>query len=333
MQTLIRLFVAATIAACAADAALLLAGPERLAWLADLAYFPYPAFLVPALAAFALSLLLRWRWRVAAFANVALVVLVIMDFTLAPGERGSQAVRLMTFNVKDYETLLQPGGAQRIEREVARYDPDILVMQDAGALYTYVENGSIFRGLQHYSGDEYIVVTRHSLRGCEERVEPVPGKRLHYVRCEVRTPDWTLHVNVVHLLSPRHGFQALRSRTLEGLREWGDNVETRMAQARAFARAVAGAPRPAVVAGDLNAPAHSLILRELEEAGYRDAFEAAGRGFGFTYGHALRPGFSFLRLDHVMVDDSIAVLDCFVAPQGISPHRAVIADLALRPGR
>ncbi|HET9651920.1 MAG TPA: hypothetical protein VFP36_07005, partial [Usitatibacter sp.] len=71
----------------------------------------------------------------------------------------------------------------------------------------------------------------------------------------------------------------------------------------------------------------------LRSAGYADAFEQAGHGFGYTYGHALRPGFSFLRLDHVMVDRTIGVVDCFVAPRGVSPHRAVIADLALQPER
>ncbi|HET9653113.1 MAG TPA: hypothetical protein VFP36_13015, partial [Usitatibacter sp.] len=135
MQTLIRLFVAATVAACLAAAAYLVAGPERIAPLADVAYLPYPVFLGPAVAALALSLRLGWRWLAAALANVALVVFVIMDFTFASGVSGTQLVRVMTFNVKDYETLLLPDGAARIEREVARFDPDIVVMQDAGALY------------------------------------------------------------------------------------------------------------------------------------------------------------------------------------------------------
>jgi endonuclease/exonuclease/phosphatase (EEP) superfamily protein YafD len=331
LRTFILWFVAATFAACVVAAALLVAGPERVPWLADVAYLPYPVFLGPALVALALSLRLRWPWRAAAVANVMLVALVIMDFTFASGDRGTQLVRLMTFNVKDYETLLLPDGAGRIEREVARYDPDILVMQDAGRLFASVEKGAIFKGRHSWSSGEFVVVSRYPLSGCEELVQPVPGKRLHHVRCEVRSADWRLQVHVVHLLSPRHGLGALRSATLDGLRKWDDNVDTRMEQARALASFMSGATHPAVIAGDFNAPAHSLVLREMQSAGYRDAFAHAGRGFGFTYGHALRTGFSFLRLDHVMVDASIGVADCFVAPQGVSPHQAVIADLTLRP--
>jgi endonuclease/exonuclease/phosphatase (EEP) superfamily protein YafD len=331
LRTFILWFVAATFAACIAAAALLLAGPERVPWLADVAYLPYPVFLGPALVALGLSLGLRWPWRAAALASVMLVALVIMDFTFATGDRGTPRVRLMTFNVKDYETLLLPDGAARIEREVARYDPDILVMQDAGRLFGSVEKGAIFRGRHSWSSGEFVVVSRHPLAGCEELVRPLRGRRLHHVHCEVRSPDWRLHVHVVHLLSPRHGLGALRSATLEGLREWDDNVDMRMEQARALASVMSAAAHPSVIAGDFNAPAHSLVLRELQSAGYRDAFTHAGRGFGFTYGHALRTGFSFLRLDHVMVDASVGIADCFVAPQGVSPHRAVIADLTLRP--
>jgi len=56
-------------------------------------------------------------------------------------------------------------------------------------------------------------------------------------------------------------------------------------------------------------------------------------GYGFTYGHIFPPHLDFLRLDHVLVDGSIDVADCFVAPAGVSPHRAVVADLVLKPER
>jgi endonuclease/exonuclease/phosphatase (EEP) superfamily protein YafD len=104
-----------------------------------------------------------------------------------------------------------------------------------------------------------------------------------------------------------------------------------MARARDLAQAVRARSRPVIVAGDLNAPPPSLAVRALLDAGMRDAFARAGLGFGYTYGHALRPGFSFLRLDHVLVSAEIGVAACEVGSETASEHRPVIADLWLPP--
>jgi endonuclease/exonuclease/phosphatase (EEP) superfamily protein YafD len=62
----------------------------------------------------------------------------------------------------------------------------------------------------------------------------------------------------------------------------------------------------------------------------RDAFSSAGRGYGYTHGHSTRLGFSFLRIDHVLLSPEIGVADCFVGQKEASDHRPVIADLLLQ---
>jgi endonuclease/exonuclease/phosphatase (EEP) superfamily protein YafD len=84
------------------------------------------------------------------------------------------------------------------------------------------------------------------------------------------------------------------------------------------------------VAGDLNAPDSSVVVRSLLDTGLRDAFATAGMGYGYTWGHTLRPGVSFLRLDHILVGPEFGVADCFVGGAQASAHRPVIADLFLR---
>ena len=65
--------------------------------------------------------------------------------------------------------------------------------------------------------------------------------------------------------------------------------------------------------------------------GLRDAFASAGRGYGYTYGHTLRPRFSFLRIDHILVSPDFAVRDEPASAVTTRPdHRPVIADLAWR---
>ena len=73
-------------------------------------------------------------------------------------------------------------------------------------------------------------------------------------------------------------------------------------------------------------------MRSFLQSGLRDAFSAAGLGFGYTVGHALRPGISLLRLDHLLVSAGIGVENCFVGSAGASEHRPVIADLWLLGG-
>ena len=85
-----------------------------------------------------------------------------------------------------------------------------------------------------------------------------------------------------------------------------------------------------IVAGDLNAPEGSPIVGALLDTGLRDAFSSAGFGYGYTHGHSLRPGLSFLRIDHILVGPTIGVGNCFVGGKEGSEHRPVIADLFLQ---
>ena len=124
------------------------------------------------------------------------------------------------------------------------------------------------------------------------------------------------------------GLNAARHEGVDGIDAWQRNHETRLAQARALARDLA--PGPLVLAGDLNAPDSSAVVRSLLALGLRDAFASAGRGYGYTYGHTLRPGFSFLRIDHILVSPDFAVRDSSVGGDDASDHRPVIADLAWR---
>jgi len=71
------------------------------------------------------------------------------------------------------------------------------------------------------------------------------------------------------------------------------------------------------------------VIQALLAVGLRDAFASAGRGWGFTYGHTLRPRVSFLRIDHVLVSDDVAAVRSFVGGKEASDHRPVIADLRL----
>ncbi len=242
----------------------------------------------------------------------------------------------MTFNAKVGNALAGGGiGAGALAAEVARHDPDIVVLQDANGLLLdrgapALEGGPPLFGLPHvFALGQYVVASRLPLRGCAPGQIGFGVEQHRYLRCAVDVHGKTLTVVTAHFKSPRDGLSATRHAGLDGAGEWEENFSDRLEQARALARDVATMPRPLVVAGDLNAPDDSPVVQALLAAGLADSFSTSGRGFGFTYGHSMRAGLSFLRIDHILASRDVTVVDSFVGEGRASEHRPVIADLIL----
>lgn len=307
-------------------------------WLELTRYLPYPVLLGPALLALLLSCALGWRWVLASLATLGLVGSLGMGLAWGRPDAAGTPLRFMTYNIKAYRAVLHKDGFEALAREVALHQPDILVTQDnhgasraqAAALWP---GGRAFGLPYSYAVDQYVVASRYPLRDCAHGRIDYRGQAHGYVRCAVDVNGVAVDVVTAHFESPRSGLNAARREGLDGADDWRENYEERFGQARALARDLreqrAGA-RPLIVAGDLNAPESSPVIRALLGVGLRDAFSSAGRGYGFSYGHALRLGFSFLRIDHVLVSPEIGVVDCFVGSAAPSEHRPVIADLLLQ---
>ena len=322
------MFVAATVA---------LAGAQQLGtdgpwWLELSRYLSYPLLLVPAFAALFLSWRLGRFWVVASVVAIIVFATVAMGFVWHPGRREGN-LRLMTYNVKAGNAWLRPGGVEALAREVARYGPDVVVMQDAHPLLrgrpSEAEKAPLFGLPEIHVAGQYIIASRLPLRDCSEGVLETGGEPLAFARCTLDSKGGAVEVMTVHFESPRSGLNAARHEGFDGIVQWQQNHESRLAQARALARALEHGKRPLILAGDLNAPESSAVIQSLLAVGLRDAFSSAGRGYGYSYGHTLRPAFSFLRIDHILVSPQIGVSDCFVGEKEASDHRPVIADLVL----
>lgn len=309
-------------------------GPE-LAWpLAILQYIPSIFLLLPALAAVVISIKLGCKWRVISVCSLVVIVTVVMGLQLNAGERGGERIRLMTYNVKGYLAARGAEGMAPIAREIALHDADVIVLQDARELVAILvakqaESHAILGDRQLYVYGQYVVASRHTLRDCGTGSIAFREQPHSYVRCVVDFNGHEIDLVTAHFLTPRDGLNAVRQEGLHGIGEWKQNVSDRMKQARELARDLRTSARPMIVAGDLNAPEQSLVVRTLLDIGIRDAFSAAGIGFGYTYGHSLWPGMSFVRIDHILVSPEIGVADCFVGGERASTHRAVVCDLLL----
>ena len=303
-------------------------------WLELARYLPYPIYLLATVMSLLASLWLGRPWRIAALLALGLVTTVVMGLVWGSPDKGSHRVRVMTYNVKSYLADDRPESYGRIAWEVLWNDPDILVLQDArhlidskGAMPQPVLR--MFDDRTIYSYGQYIVASRHTLRDCGPREISFRGHAHTYARCVVVAHGVELELITAHFLSPREGLNATRHGGVAGLDDWQQNFEDRMTQARALAAAVAASRRPVIVAGDLNAAEGSPVIRALLDAGLRDTFSSAGKGYGYTHGHALRLGVSFLRIDHILVSPTIGVIGSIVGSKEGSEHRPVIADLWL----
>ena len=89
-----------------------------------------------------------------------------------------------------------------------------------------------------------------------------------------------------------------------------------------------------LIVGDLNASADHAVIRELEDAGFRDAAEAVNAGWQPTWpANGMGPLSwlpPFVRIDHVLVGPELAVLDVRTVDIEGTDHLAVIAEVARR---
>jgi endonuclease/exonuclease/phosphatase (EEP) superfamily protein YafD len=310
-------------------------GTEQMWWIEIARYAPYPAYLVPAVLLVALSWRLGWAWRGLAFLSLALVVTEVMGLAFGRADEGSDRVRLMTYNVKAYLAARRPDGFARLAWEIAEADADVIVMQDAAAIATRREQAApiyaALAGRQTYVEDQYVIASRYPLKACgPARMASSDAPDAVYVRCTLTVHGRDVDLFTAHFVSPREGLNAARGRADGGLEEWERNFTDRLTQAGQLMSGLVKTSRPLIVAGDLNAEENSPVVRRLLSLGLRDAFGSAGFGYGYSYGHDLRPGFSFLRIDHILVSEAIGVQDCRVGGREASEHRPVIADLLIR---
>jgi endonuclease/exonuclease/phosphatase (EEP) superfamily protein YafD len=308
--------------------------PETHASWALLQYLPYPTYLLPAIAAAVWSCWLGWAWRLLALGSLTVVLTVLMGLTLGHADEGHDHIRVMTYNVKAYNAIKAPNGVANLAMEIMQHDPDVIAMQDAGALSALEQDKpeaykALMGGRQVYAMGQYIVASRLPMKDCGPGWLPYRGQMHTYVHCVLTAHGKEVDFSTVHFTTPRDGLNATRAEGLKGLDAWRVNMSDRMTQSGTLAEKLRLTKRPRILVGDLNAPETSAVVQTLLHTGMRDAFSAAGEGYGFTHGHSLWPGITFLRIDHILVSDDIGVTDAFAGGKLGSQHRPVIADLLL----
>jgi len=305
-------------------------------WLsAGLLYAPRVAFAAPLVVLLPALWLTRHRsllWTQV----VALAVLLVplMGLVLPwPGARsGARELSVLSYNIDSANA-----GASELLAVVDRLSPDLVLFQEAswdGELDAGLQ--ARFRYFDHTA--QFVTASRYPI---EERTPPPreesPGHLQRSMRYLIDSSLGKLAVYSLHPVSPRGTVRRAQLRDL--LRGEGPDATekgspeselTRNAaqRERQIAEATARASReahPVLLAGDTNLPGASRALR-VYLGPYRDGFERASWGFGYTF-PARRP---FLRLDRILADGSLDFSEFRVGCPDASDHCWVWARLFRR---
>ena len=182
-------------------------------------------------------------------------------------------LRVMTWNIKygRYDTGL-------LIEELVRHDPDLVFFQDAiGSLGGRL--GEYFKAWHVRKYGQYVIASRYPLSEAEVYELPSSGKKREYfVRCRMRVGHEAVSLYNVHFKTPRRSINAFRAARREpghlpkAIEHFDSNVEVRKAQAASVLEYLSRERGPVILAGDLNAPDHSLVCATLRSGGLHDAF-------------------------------------------------------------
>ncbi len=309
-------------------------------WLTGgLAYLPRIALALP-LPFITAALLLCGLRRLLVSQALALVLVLfpLMGLVLPwpTGAAHGPKIRVLSFNIDSAS-----GGEDAIAAEVARYAPDVVVMQEIGRSGASLASRFAPRYPAIEVSTQFLIASRYPIVSIAEPARiPLYGNQRspRFLQLVLDTPLGKIALYDVHPISPREGLSAIRGRglrreILSGRLLAGANASVLRAnnllrdlQVQAIAARAAREPYPVLIAGDTNLPGLSAIFhRHLD--GYRDGFVDAGSGFGYTFPTNRAP---WMRIDRILASDAFRFVRFEVGRSKVSDHRCVVADLELR---
>jgi endonuclease/exonuclease/phosphatase (EEP) superfamily protein YafD len=307
-------------------------------WLTGAAlYLPRLAFALPL--PFVVLAIVGYRMRsliLAPIAAAALLLFPLMGLVLPrPRPAGDGAtMRVLSLNANSGYS-----GVAAIVGAIDHYSPDLLLMQEitAGPNDPLIEAlASRYRTVN--GTGQFIVASRFPLSSIHE-----PDRFFHdlewhsprFMRYVGETPLGTLVIYNVHPVSPRQGLYRIRGaglrneiasgRLFEGVAgpDVQANSELRKSELDVLLQSAGAETLPTLIAGDTNLPGLSPLLGEFDRR-YRDGFQEAGWGFGYTF-PAKRP---WMRIDRMFANAAQLRFAHFeVGCAGASDHLCVVADL------
>lgn len=261
----------------------------------------------------------------------ALSILLLADETRSLGRLGQEAPepgvpqRHNGRSVIRVATINWSSSPKSFSADIEHYQPDILFIQEIPHPYRLRQlMDSLYRGKGDY---RYNAEKRCGIivRGEIERNLKNQVYRSQQVTAKLPSGHLVELVNL-HLQPASTDLRLWKRECWRTHRENRKLRRTELALAlEILKRTSPTVNRPAIIAGDFNAPANDSIYRMLDDR-FTDTFGASGVGWGNTY-HRRLP---ILRLDHIFASENFLPVRSRVVTLPDSDHRMVVSDLVLK---
>jgi endonuclease/exonuclease/phosphatase (EEP) superfamily protein YafD len=299
--------------------------------------FPLPILIIALLATGA-------RTRVWLVLGTAVPILLVLMGLVLPWpvriDPDKPSLRVMSYNVN-----AEAFGSDGIVEEIDRFAPDVLLLEEHGSSD---KSEAIVKLLEaRYPtvrvAGQFVMATRFPVTSSFDPEKLPYSGRLRsprWLQELIESPLGPIAFYVVHPVSPRQGFYALRGNGLkreillgQGVPDdsqdmVANNAGFRAVQVADFASAAQQEKSPVVIAGDTNLPDLSWVLHRYL-AGFQDGFTKAGWGFGYTFpiGHHG----PWMRIDRILASNELRFVRFEVGGSRASDHASVVADLQRAP--
>lgn len=302
-------------------------------WLATaFAYLPRWVALLPLPL---VTALLTWKrdWKLALVVAGALVLQLfwaagLRISLLCPGRIPERSLRVVTQNAKRI-----PFEDGWLDRLVAAESPDLVFVQECPIPTSETRGASPLAGYVWATDQNTCLFSRWPIVKEDPRNRKDVWERGGsgaVALYTIEAPFGTAYVLNVHFMTVRDGLEGLHKFKLGGIAVMNENTDARRYEstvAREWAKRVDG---PLLVAGDFNMPVESAIFADVW-GDLESAFDKCGSGFGYSK-ETIVKGIEYgARIDHVLYDARWTCNAAHLAPGVGSDHRAMVADLSLKP--
>lgn len=272
----------------------------------------------------------RWRLAIPAVLSLGFGLTTLVPVWMPAGSptTGTRQLRLMSFNV-----LGSNSGTASVLAEIAKADPDILVVVELTDQWAKVLETGLGGGLQpvvvlpRLFGNGIGLYTRLPVRAATHF--PLAREFSDYPATDVEldVDGVPLRIIGVHFISPI---------TLQGRRVWNvwkgsrQRLNLRNLQMLDAAQRLEGNRIPAIMAGDFNCTPYSGFFRELlRMTRLRDSRQGAGLQGSFP----ASPWWLRIPIDHVLASTEIRIHSRQTGSACGSDHLPVIVDFSLPGGQ
>jgi vancomycin resistance protein VanJ len=284
-------------------------------WLATiLAYIPQHLYGIPSV------LLLIWAIRRRAMLEIVANLMVLAGFLMTfmgfniprTNTASSQpTLRFVTYNLHQ---------DNRAIATLKRLQPDIAVLQesrDVNGMLNDLRAAFPTYSIQHEY--ELTTISRFPIRDTHIYRLPKNRRPLLEVTLDVNGQA----VRVVNMHYTTLDFQGLASRNTNTSDRINKNALVRLGMTKILLE-LEDSKIPLVIGGDFNTTPRGAMYSSLRDK-YKNAFEQAGWGFGFTYNSRL----PVIRIDNVWFNSRLRATRAFAVDDATSDHCPFVTDLVL----